>query len=300
MSSRSNSRTEHSVESFMAETTLRAVWKTVFGDSDEFIDLYFSRRYPNAKTFISLQDGHVAAQAQCFLYQMTAPIAEIIYPSGSKPGYGQRTRLATIGYVSGLATLPQFRRKGHAANVMMQLHQWLQAQRAEYCLLIPADEIAAKWYSAHFGYLQVARTEQYMINEQELRLYAEHCELTPEIISLIQRDLASTPYTIQHSAQDLLDQLSVCKMSGGGLFIACESGATRSHSLLFMAEKITLPDETKLFRVLDTFLSAPENCECATRPTFSFTKNSSNCCMYLPICNPHPLPAELRLTLMLE
>lgn len=279
---------------------LRAIWKIVFGDSEEFIDLYFSRHYTNAKTFISLQDGQIAAQAQCFLYQMTTAATDFCSIPRPQP-QTHKAVVTTVGYVSGLATLPQYRRQGHAANIMRQLHSWLQTQGADYSMLIPADETAAQWYQSHFGYLRAARTPQYMISEQQLSRCTEHRELTPELINLIQQHLASTPYTIQHIAQDLRDQLAVCQMSGGGLYSLPPAGK-HDTTIHFMAEKIMMPDGTASFRVLDYFYALPAPTSYTPFMLHSATSHnfSHQTCMYLPISNNKPLSDEIRITLMLD
>lgn len=239
----------------------KSIWQTVFKDSEAFTDLYFSRRYPKGNTFISRANDHTVAQAQCFTYRMTAAIDE---------------PMLTVGYLSGLATLPQYRRQGHAANIMHQLHQWQQNKGIDYSLLIPADEEAAQWYISHFAYRPIC-TRAISMDAMQLTHYTPINRLTAPIAKQIQHHLSSTPYTLQHTADDLADQLAVCKMSGGGLY----TDGTR----LFMAEL-----HCGTARILDSFSeSQPENTTSDTTPV-----------LYLPICKQSPLPKEIRITLMLS
>lgn len=292
MSLQSSSLSTSLADSTTTVAALRAVWESVFADSQEFVDFYFKHRYPNAKTFISLEDGLVVAQAQCFLYEMTVAPTVLCSKAGSR----SEANKATVGYVSGLATLPQFRRRGHAANIMQQLHNWLQTQGIDYCLLIPADQNAAQWYSSYFGYHAGVSPYQHIISSQELSRCTEHRELTNEIINLIQHDIASTNYAIMHTVQDIRDQFAVCRMGGGGLF-SISAVDTNITELFFFAERTQIHGHTTAFRVLDTFSAAKKE---TLSPAWLSSKLIYAPYMYLSICNPNPLPDGVRITLMLD
>lgn len=242
----------------------RQIWQTVFRDSEEFVELYFRRRYSAANTFVSKADGRIVAQAQCLTYRMTD---------------SQCSPTLRIGYVSGLATLPAYRGQGHATAVMQQMHQWLRDNGYDYCLLIPADDHAAKWYSHHLDYRPSSIERKLRLSPTQMAGFTKLPALTPEIIDTLQRDLASTPYTVQHTATDLADQMAVCQMTGGGLYAAAQG--------LLMAERITESDGKESYLVLDTFLLP------SSSPFVSP-------CLYLPLGNNAPLPPTVRMTLMLE
>ena len=40
----------------------RRLWETVFGDSQDFIDLYFSKKYTSAANMVRIEDGAVVAE----------------------------------------------------------------------------------------------------------------------------------------------------------------------------------------------------------------------------------------------
>lgn len=245
----------------------RHIWERVFDDSEEFIELYFSRRYSPENTFVAMADGRVVAQAQCLSYKMTTD-------------NGQQT--VDVGYVSGLATLPEYRGQGHANSVMQQMHQWLSDHAYDYCLLIPADDDAAAWYARHFGYTPCATKHKQLLSAEQMAAYTKLSELTPHLIYTIQRDLAATPYTLQHTADDLADQLAVCQMSGGGLYATPDG--------LLMAERTRGSDN---YLVLDNFVGQESRVE-------SHESRRESHGMYLPIGNKVPLPHTVRMTLMLE
>lgn len=249
----------------------RQIWQTVFCDSEAFVDLYFSRRYTKAGTFVSRHDGRIVAQAQCLTYRMTAA-------TGQPP--------LRIGYVSGLATLPEFRRQGHALHVMTQLHQWAYGQSLDYVLLIPADDQAAMWYASHFGYRHTASRRKRTLTPAQTAALTKLPALTPHLIDIIRQDLAATPYTVQHTNDDLADQFAVCQMSGGGLYSSPQG--------ILMAERYIASDGTESYIALDTFGNT-------TNHPLSVTHSPSPTpCLYLPVSNPQPLPPTIRLTLMLD
>ena len=245
----------------------RHIWEKVFGDSEEFIELYFSRRYSPANTFVARAEGRIVAQAQCLSYKMTASFGE---------------PMLNVGYVSGLATLPEYRGQGHAKSMMQQIHQWLSDHAYDYCLLIPADNDAAAWYARHFGYTPCATRRKQLLSAEQMAAYIQLPELTPHLIYTIQRDLAATPYTLQHTADDLADQLAVCQMSGGGLYATPDG--------LLMAERVWGSDD---YLVLDSFAGQESRVE-------SHESRVESHGMFLPIANKAPLPHTVRMTLMLE
>ena len=244
----------------------RHIWRTVFGDSEEFMDLYFSRRYPSAQTFTSEQDGVTVAQGQCFVYSMTAA-----------PG----APMLKIGYVSGLATLPDYRNLGHAARVMRQIHWWMYKHHIDYSLLIPASRDAAQWYTAIFGYQPSAARCKRLATASQIAVCTQLPQLSPHIIYLMQHHLASLPYAVQHRADDLRDQMDVCLMSGGGLYQTAEG-----H--YFMAERIS---DTQ-YHLLDTTANGNSPIPHLGKVTTPL--------LFLPICSRTPLPGKLHVSMMLD
>ena len=201
-------------------------------------------------------------------------VMAMLMPSFGKP-------MLNVGYVSGLATLPEFRGQGHAQNVMQQMHQWLSDHGYDYCLLIPADDDAAAWYARHFVYRPITTKRKQLLSAGQMAAYTKLPELTPHLIYTIQHDLAATPYTVQHTADDLADQLAVCQMSGGGLYATPEG--------LLMAERVASGE----YLVIDHFVGR----ESRAKGQESRVEVQG---LYLPIGRQRTLPPVVRMTLMLE
>ena len=74
--------------------SLRRLWKECFNDTDEFIDMYFTRIYSPQVDYSIERDGRVVSALQCLPYNMLC---------------GGNTVLA--GYLSGVCTDASYRRQ---------------------------------------------------------------------------------------------------------------------------------------------------------------------------------------------
>lgn len=196
----------------------RRIWSDCFHDSAEFMDLYFSRRARKDNTFVSrTQDGQIVAQAQCFIYQMSGAIPEL------PDVYGQNGLGKSVwAYVSGLATLPQYRGQGHAQRVMCLLHNYMRTRQADYAFLLPADDYAARWYEKHFGYAHTCNYTKLLLSRSYKDVMTEvdfqNAEARWNALEYMEKNLESRPHTLLHTLSDLSDQWQVCRMEGGGLY----------------------------------------------------------------------------------
>jgi GNAT superfamily N-acetyltransferase len=113
------------------------MWKECFGDTEEFMELYFSRKYRNGDTLVYMLDGRPVASLQMHPYRMTFYGGEIV-----------------LYYLSGIATLPQHRGKGYASSLIVEAHREARRRGAPLTVLIPASEELYGYY-ARFGYEKV-------------------------------------------------------------------------------------------------------------------------------------------------
>lgn len=115
----------------------RELWRTVFADPEEFVDLYFSRVYKSAYNVCCQIDGHVAAALQTLPYPLL--------------WHGTETPAA---YISGVSTHPACRRQNVGANLMRQAHLSMYHHGTVLAALIPAEEWLYGWYG-RMGYERV-------------------------------------------------------------------------------------------------------------------------------------------------
>lgn len=181
----------------------RALWKSVFDDSEEFVNLYFNRRCTPENTVSVFENGHVVSAMQSLQYDMTFCNATV-----------------RIGYVSGLATLPAFRNRGLAAKVLRESHRRLYDQGALFSLLIPAESPLFDYYG-RMNYVACSyfseEKKQYsgLLNADKPNKYVPAPHLTQNIIDFVQKEMQKRPCCIQHSKNDVEDIYQVMKMDNG-------------------------------------------------------------------------------------
>ncbi len=107
----------------------RSLWRTCFHDSEEFMDIYFADKYTNDNNLCIRHDGKVVSAMQLLPYRFTF-YGSVLY----------------AGYISGLATLPKFRCRGYASNLIHEAHRRLFKQGATLSFLIPGEENLRKYY----------------------------------------------------------------------------------------------------------------------------------------------------------
>lgn len=113
---------------------LKALWKSVFADTDRYIDLFFAHQYRPDETLADMEDGLVRAM--------------LFFPRYRLRIDGRET---FAGYVCGAATRPEHRSQGLMAALLERAHLEMARRGDEYSVLIPADESLYGYY-ARFGY----------------------------------------------------------------------------------------------------------------------------------------------------
>ena len=74
---------------------VKDLWRTCFGDSEAFIDLYFDRVYQDDNTLTIERNGQIVSALQMLPYTMTYFGTEI-----------------SVAYISGACTVPEQRGQG--------------------------------------------------------------------------------------------------------------------------------------------------------------------------------------------
>ena len=97
------------------------LWKESFGDTDDFIRLWFERVYKEEQTFVIRQNGQIVSALQIIPYEMT-------YYGTTIP----------VGYICGVCTLPSERGKGFMNQLMQQAINEMSNLHYALAVLIPA------------------------------------------------------------------------------------------------------------------------------------------------------------------
>lgn len=119
------------------EPLVRRMWKICFGDTDEFIDLFFSRQYKHGNTLIYFEGDEAVASLQMIPYTITFYGAEIPFV-----------------YLAGLCTLPEHRNKGYMGMLIKESHKILKERGVSLAILVPAEDWLFGFYEK-YGYEKV-------------------------------------------------------------------------------------------------------------------------------------------------
>ena len=116
------------------EKSLRALWKEVFHDSDEYIDLFFSKRYNPSHAMVVHENNEVVSML------FALPIDLIM-----------QGEIISASYVYAVGTLPQFRRRGLSGLLLDHMHNWLKEKGVQASVLVPASKELFMFYEVR-GY----------------------------------------------------------------------------------------------------------------------------------------------------
>lgn len=122
-------------------TETKQLWKEVFGDSDAFINLYFSRVYKPLYNVTCVLNNHVVGALQTLPYTLS-------YFGNHVPA----------SYISGVCVSPSHQHEGIGNNLMEQAHFSLYRAQTVFAVLIPANSTVEEWY-ANMGYAPLISCE---------------------------------------------------------------------------------------------------------------------------------------------
>lgn len=125
---------------FANDTTRQLVWdmwKTVFGDPDDYMEIYFRHKYRNDQTLLYMEGNKAVASLQMLPYQFTFCGTEI-----------------PVIYLSGVCTLPEYREKGYSRQLLMKSFDIAAGRNVPIILLVPQEE----WLLRFYDKLGFART----------------------------------------------------------------------------------------------------------------------------------------------
>lgn len=188
----------------------RRLWRTCFDDSEDFLDIYFRDKYTDERNLTVRVDGQVVAAMQLLPYRMTI--------------YG--TVLHT-GYVSGLATLPDYRGRGFATNLLHEAHRRLYAQGGALSFLIPADEKLRHFYGRpqHGAYWTAASRVELPLDVSHDgatdKIVVERPDTWPQELYVYYRQMtASLPFMVHPSEDDFFAALETADLGDGYILTA--------------------------------------------------------------------------------
>lgn len=111
---------------------VRSMWKTCFEDTEEYMDLYFSRQYKDENTLIYWVENKAVACLQMLPYT-------IRFYEEAIPFY----------YLAGLCTLPEYRNKGYMGQLIHEAIKVMEERKIPLSILVPAEEWLFGYYKKY-------------------------------------------------------------------------------------------------------------------------------------------------------
>ncbi|MCE5205643.1 MAG: GNAT family N-acetyltransferase [Porphyromonadaceae bacterium] len=110
------------------------MWKIVFGDPDNYMEVYFRHKYRNEQTLLYMEGEKAVASLQMLPYQFTFCGTEI-----------------PVIYLSGVCTLPEARKKGYARLLLIRSLEEARLKGVPLILLVPQEKWLLRFYDK-FGF----------------------------------------------------------------------------------------------------------------------------------------------------
>ncbi|HAC73162.1 MAG TPA: GNAT family N-acetyltransferase, partial [Porphyromonadaceae bacterium] len=157
------------------------MWKTVFGDSDEYMEIYFREKYRNENTLIYFESGKAVSSLQMLPFDFSFHGSEI-----------------PVAYFSGLCTLPEARQKGFMGSLIKKSFGEMDEKGIPLAILVPQDKTVMKFYR-QFGFTQTFNAGIPLPNLQKIMVESENLPNAYEIFDSFfrQRDM-----TVQKTPDD--------------------------------------------------------------------------------------------------
>lgn len=122
---------------------LRALWKKAFGDSDAFLDIFFSTAYAPDRCRCVAEDGLVQSALYWFDCELEGSKIAYLYAVATDPAYRGRG-LCTMVMED---TMTVLRDRGYAGAVLLPQEDWLIQMYAGMGFA-PCTTVAEKWVRA--------------------------------------------------------------------------------------------------------------------------------------------------------
>ena len=211
---------------------IKRLWADTFGDSREFVDMYFDRVYrdSDAMTILS-DDGHLVSSLLLQPYSLFF-----------------HKREASVSYIAGAMTRRNMRGRGLMTSLMIDALEASRGRGDLLTLLIPASDYLYSYY-ARFGFAAVVFTD--IMRYTSLPSFAPadssaSDDFTPvenifddkvyEAMAAMERDLKQS--VVLHSYRDFLNILDDLRLDGG----RCEAVADSDGNVVAIGWARPAPD----------------------------------------------------------
>ncbi|AGA69068.1 acetyltransferase [Desulfitobacterium dichloroeliminans LMG P-21439] len=216
---------------------LKEIWQRCFGDTDSFIDFYYTYRFKAEQTAVYLQDNSIAAMLTMIPIQWVDDLPEAIRIDGAM--------------LYAIATHPDFQHQGIATELMDWAKNYLRDQQVELCVLVPAEAHLYKFY-ARQGYQEGFIVQETVLSCEEMRAMADSglsCSVrrsTPQGYNEIRNQLLRGSLYIAYGEEEIAYQKRVSQLSGEDIYEFNLNGAQGCAAVERMEKERVLVKELLL------------------------------------------------------
>jgi GNAT superfamily N-acetyltransferase len=199
------------------ERQQKDLWKTCFGDSDAFINLYFRTRYTPDVLCADVQEGRLLAMLHRLPYTL--------WLNG---------REQPAEYISGACTHPHFRGQGRMHRLVERSWQAACCEGKEWSFLIPASPALFRFYG-EMGYVPTPSCHEADLPSILKDRACEGTVYTPspqEALDYLNRALRRRGHVVLHSPRELQGVMEDIRLAGG-VILGARDGARPLGGLLF-------------------------------------------------------------------
>jgi len=188
-------------------TRQKEIWKLSFGDSDQYIDFYYTHRYQEDETLLLLEGGEIATM-------LTLLPVRVITSTGASLN-------STMVYA--LATHPQYRYRGYATRLLEFASRHLGQQENFFSVIVPAGKKLFDYYRSQ-GFRDFFFVRQLSFHRQKLEslpVGANSCTITgisPQEYNLIREKQLSGKTHVSYSIEDIDYQRKLSQRSGADIY----------------------------------------------------------------------------------
>jgi predicted acetyltransferase len=202
---------------------VKNLWKLCFDDSDEFINLYFERRYKDEINIAIRRDGKVVSALQMIPYPMTLGKLEM-----------------ETTYVSGACTHPDYRRQGMMRQLLADAHRQMYENGACLSVLVSAERnlfgyCSSLGYEPSFYYAK----QTFCFNDLYPSLLFSVADETdtsmciPEHHRYLASRMKEYPCCVQYRRDDFKMIMNDLKLRKGKLLVARRGGLVHGVAFCF-------------------------------------------------------------------
>lgn len=234
---------------------IKRLWTEAFGDSREYVEMYFDRVYRDADAMTLVgDDGRTVSSLLLQPYGMTF--------------HGLH---ATVSYVAGAATRRNMRGRGLMSALMTEALAASRSRGDILTLLIPASEYLFGYY-ARFGFVTAAYTD--VMRYTALHTFVYPDEPDPGVFTPVDDLFAPAVYdamaamereapqaTVLHSRRDFLNILDDLRLDGGH----CVAVIDEAGAVAAVAFGRPAPDGSDIVRIDRLLASGPLAAQAAMR-----------------------------------